>query len=141
MISLMSSPTSSPTPSSLHSHPSLLVPKHAKHTAASGPLYLLFPLPGTVPPAICLAHSFTPTFSAQSLKRPSLNIWINIVTSCSTLIPFLALFFFVVLFTNLLFNLLPISPHLNVNPMKTRTLSFCYVLSAGTWPGWLTVGA
>lgn len=54
------------SPHSVHSDPSLLVPKHAKHTAASGPLHVLFSLLGTVPPDTCMAHSFTLAFSVQS---------------------------------------------------------------------------
>lgn len=119
MISLMSSPAASATPHSLTPlRPFLAGPQTCQAYCYLWTFfYVLFLLPGTVPPVVCMADSFIPTlFSVEkSSERRALNIGFNIMTFYPTLMPIPAyLLIFVVLFIlhlviNLLCNLLPIS--------------------------------
>lgn len=85
---------------------------------------------------------FHPHFLCSKLSRPSLNIWFSIMTSCPTLMPFPALFFFAALFIlhhtiNLLFNLIYCpSPSLYCKPYQGRDIVvLCHIFSACTLPG------
>ena len=54
------SPTTLPTPYALYTLASLLVPRFSRPVPSCGPLYLLFPLPGTLFPQTSYGGSFSP---------------------------------------------------------------------------------
>lgn len=104
-LKFMTSPMLSPASFCYSSTCSLLFLEHNRHDPASGPLYILFSLPGMFSQDACIAYSLTTFLSL--LKYHLLQPSKNCTPTCT--VPFFALFFSLAHITTIIFSFLYLS--------------------------------